>query len=83
MNAMMADKAVTTLANPNTGGTASGQNLWSTYPVADTGGTVVLYGATADLQYLQNETTVYYYGWDAQGRITNNPGFEAASTACP
>ena len=82
MNAMMADKAVTALT-ANTGGTATGLSDWTASPAPDTGGTVVLYGASADLQYLQNPTTVYYYCWDTQGRITNNPGFEAASTACP
>ena len=85
MYAMMAVQAVTALT-ANTGGTANGLNDWTASPAPDAGGTVVLYGATPDLQYLQNSTTIYYYCWDAQGRITNDSatgGFEAPGTACP
>ena len=87
MNAMMADQAVTLLDNPNTGAGTVGENLWSTYPVADTGGTVPLYNpAEPTLQYLQHQFTVYFYCWDAQGKLTNDPaigGFESNLDPCP
>ncbi len=88
MNAMMADKAVTTIV-ANTGTTGTPHADWSTEPTEDSSdiGTVPLYNPTdATLQYLQHQETVYFYCWDAQGKITNDQnigGFESSTDPCP
>ncbi len=88
LNAMMADKAVTTIV-ANTGGTGTPHNDWALEPSEDSSdiGTVPLYNPTdATLQYLQHQMTVYFYCWDAQGKITNLQdlgGFESNLDACP
>ena len=68
MNAMMADRSV----NVVTAEATTARNDWSTYPIV-TGGdpdTVPLYGSTVGLQYLLEGTTVYFYCFDANGKIT-------------
>ncbi len=67
MNAMMAERSV----NLVTAEATTARRDWTTYPII-TGGdpdTVPLYGGTVDLQYLQEDTTVYWYCFDANGKI--------------
>ena len=69
MNAMMADRSV----NVVTAEATTARNDWTTYPI-EAGGdpdTVPLYGDTVDVQYLLEGTTVYFYCFDGNGKITN------------
>jgi type IV pilus assembly protein PilA len=77
MNAMMADKSVTTaLTNLPESGTQS----WSENPTG--GGAVALYGTTADTRYLQSASTVYFYCWDAAGQVTKQFKESDATKTC-
>ncbi len=79
MNAMMADKAVTTLT-ANTGATSTSSNDWSALPTES--GTDP--GAVPLGPYMQQDITVYFYCWDLNGQLTNDPaiGGDEVGTAC-
>ena len=74
MNAMMADKAVVLVVD-HSAATSSSINEWAAEPKEDANdkGTVPL--AT----YLQKDTTVYFYCWEANGQLTVQ---HEAATAC-
>ena len=78
MNAMMADKAVTTLTAQGTGSNSS--NDWSALPTES--GTDP--GAVPFGPYMQQDITVYLYCWDLNGQLTNDPaiGGDELSAAC-
>jgi len=70
MDSMMADKSI----NAVTGLTSAqnSNNVWTSLP----GGT----GAAALTTYMRNNTTVYFYCYDATGKVTRQ---DAAAAACP
>ena len=64
MNAMMAEKDITTVTaviNPS-----AASNTWSSLPAGT--GAAALYGASG-AQYLKKSTTNYYYCWTASGEV--------------
>ena len=77
MNAMMADKAVTTV----TALVGSSINDWAALPAAaaaDPGG-VPLFGTLVADQYMQANPTIYFYCFDANGRVTRQ---DEVATTC-
>ena len=85
LNAMMADMAVTTLT-ANSGAAATSQNDWTANPTASTTdpGAVVLFDSVdPTLRYLQNSTTIYFYCWDGNGQITNDPAIGGDEVSLP
>ncbi len=90
MNAMMADMAIVTLeANTGAGSNSLGGDLandWNGLPTALVADPPVT-GVAADMflvNYLQNGTTVYFYCWDINGQLTNDPaiGGDEVTLAC-
>ena len=74
MNAMMAERDITTVAALV--GPANGTNAFAALPTGD--GAAVLYG-TAGNRYLKTGVTNYYYCWTAGGEIyTRDPDPEVA-----
>ena len=89
MNAMMADMAIVTLVPNGAGSDSLGGDLandWNSNPAPAVGDPPVT-GVDADMflvNYLQDRTTVYFYCWDANGQLTNDPviGGDEVGTAC-
>ena len=70
MNAMMAEKAITTVTASTAA--AAKTNSWSALPVGT--GSATLDG------YLQSATTVYYYCWNGSGQIVSQSNANAIGT---
>jgi prepilin-type N-terminal cleavage/methylation domain-containing protein len=91
MNAMMADVAIVTV-NERVG-PATPTNDWGALPdtgeVLPAGKNAFLFDPAAPAgQYLQNQTTTYFYCWDAQGQLAADVAgnvivFEDGTGACP
>jgi prepilin-type N-terminal cleavage/methylation domain-containing protein len=67
--AMMAEQPVSALS-PNTNST----QLWDALPENSLATPVPLWSGTPANRYIQDQTTNWFYCYDAQGTITNNSG---------
>jgi prepilin-type N-terminal cleavage/methylation domain-containing protein len=80
--AMMAETPVSALTPHDNGAGATSTNSWTAQPLGTN--VVPLWSATPADRYIQDQTTNWFYCWDAQGTITNNAGDpnRIAAAAC-